>query len=301
MAGRPIIRGNVPEPIGDIIAPSRTALDALLEQQEEAADAGALAYLARVMVQATMPHSRPRGNEFTRRNGNLTMTIMAPVKFGLPYGTIPRLLLAWITTEAVRTRRRELLLGPTLGSFMRELEMVPTGGRWGTIPRLRGQMRSLFAASISCSYTDARGDLGEAMSVARRYALWWDPKSPEQTALALWTSSVTLSEDFFEEITRHPIPVDLAALRTLKRSPMALDIYAWLTYRMSYLRKPATVPWELLGLQFGSEYTRPRAFREYFIRALGRVVTVYPAARVKPTEAGLLLAPSPTSIPRRGE
>jgi len=283
------------------LIPSRGALDALLEQQEDAKDAGELGYLARVMVQATMPHSRPAGHEFTRRNGDLTLSIHAPAAIGLPYGSVPRLLLAWLTTESVRTQSPELLLGPTLGSFMRELEMTPTGGRWGSIPRLRTQMRRLFSAAVSCSYTGPAVDLGQNMAVALRYELWWDPHSPDQTALALWNSKVVLSTDFFHEIIKRPIPVDLGALRSLRRSPLALDIYAWLTYRMSYLRKPSTIPWELLELQFGAEYRLTRQFRAAFTEALARVVTVYPAAKVTPTIAGLLLRPSPTSVATRGK
>ncbi len=37
---------------------------------------------------------------------------------------------------------------------------------------------------------------------------------------------------------RPAVPIDLRALNALKGSPLALDIYSWLTYRMSYLRKP---------------------------------------------------------------
>jgi Plasmid encoded RepA protein len=51
--------------------------------------------------------------------------------------------------------------------------------------------------------------------------LWWDPKAPNQAAL--WQSKVTLSPDFFAEIVRRPVPVDMAALRALRRSPLALD------------------------------------------------------------------------------
>jgi hypothetical protein len=286
-----------------LIAPARAALDALLEQREEAREAGALGYLARVMVQATMPHREQPGNEFTRHNGVMTLTILAPSTVGLPYGTVPRLLLAWLTTEAVRTRSPELVLGPTLGSFMRELEMIPTGGRWGTIPRLRTQMRRLFSAAVSCTYSDPELDAGNTMNVARSYRLWWDPKRPDQAAL--WTSTVTLSTDFYEEIIRRPVPVDMRALRALRRSPLALDTYAWLTHRMSYLRQPVVVPWEALQLQFGADYERADNFRAALRDALRKVVAVYPRARV--TEAialpgrslGLRLEPSPTHIPAR--
>lgn len=60
-----------------------------------------------------------------------TLSLMAPTKIGLPYGTVPRLLLAWMTTEAVKTQSRELELGDSLSGFMRELDLVPTSGRWG--------------------------------------------------------------------------------------------------------------------------------------------------------------------------
>jgi hypothetical protein len=34
---------------------------------------------------------------------------------------VPRLLLAWLITEAVRTRERDLVLGDTLSRFMAQL------------------------------------------------------------------------------------------------------------------------------------------------------------------------------------
>ncbi len=91
---------------------------ALAIEDEQAQDAGALGYLARAMVQATLPHRAVKGNEFIRVNGNYSLTIMAPSNIGLPYGVIPRLMLTWLTTEAVRTKSRELELGDSLSGFM---------------------------------------------------------------------------------------------------------------------------------------------------------------------------------------
>ena len=113
--------------------------EALAIEAESAQNAGALGFMARAMTQATLPHRRVEGNEFTRRNGAFTLSLMAPAKIGLPYGIVPRLLLAWLTTEAVKTQSRELELGDSLSGFMRELDMVPTGGRWGSITRLKSQ------------------------------------------------------------------------------------------------------------------------------------------------------------------
>ena len=78
---------------------------ALAIEDEMALDADALGFMARGMVQATLPHSKVAGNEFTRKNGNYSLTILSPSTIGLPYGSVPRLLLAWVTTEAVKTKR----------------------------------------------------------------------------------------------------------------------------------------------------------------------------------------------------
>ena len=77
--------------------------EALAIEAEEAREAGALGFMARALVQATMPHSKVDGNEFERVNGAFSLNILAPSKVGLPYGSIPRLLMAWISTEATRT------------------------------------------------------------------------------------------------------------------------------------------------------------------------------------------------------
>lgn len=264
---------------------------------EEARQAGELGYMARVFAQVTLPHSRVVGPEYVRRNGLLTLSVMAPSVVGIPYGSIPRLLLAWVTTEAVRSKEQELVLGDHLAGFMRQLDLIPTGGRWGTIPRLRKQMQSLFASTLSCSFNEP-GRWSEAgFRIASKTDLWWDPKDPHQAAL--WQSTVTLSPDFYSEIVRRPVPVDLRALKELKRSPLALDFYTWLTHRMSYLSKPTTVPWTALQAQFGADYTDTYDFRKKARLALLKVHRVYPEARVSLEASGAKLMPSSPSIPPR--
>ena len=215
----------------DAMSPSveRLINDALAIESESALEAGALGFMARAMVQATLPHKKVDGNEFERRNGNFTLSLLAPSKIGLPYGTVPRLLLAWVTTEAVKTKARELELGDSMAAFMGELGMSPTGGTKGDITRLKNQTRRLFASTVSASYEDASKVADIGYRLADESALWWDAKSPEQAGL--WRSSVTLSEKFFNEVIDRPVPIDMRAMKALKRSPMALDIYTWLTYR----------------------------------------------------------------------
>ncbi len=112
-----------------------------------------------------------------------------------------------------------------------------------------------------------------------------------------------LSDEFFEEVTNRPVPLDMQALRLLKGSPMRLDIYVWLTYRMSYLRRPTAVTWDQLRLQFGTQaQTRAarHAFKNDFLGHLTRVLAVYPAAQVEETDTGLRLSPGRPHVSRNG-
>jgi hypothetical protein len=271
--------------------------DALAIEAESAQDAGSLGFMARAMVQATLPHKKVEGNEFERRNGNYTMTLLAPSRIGLPYGSIPRLLLAWLATEAVKTKSRELDLGDSLSGFMRELDMVPTGGRWGSITRLKDQAQRLFSCTVTATYDDAKKHAGMGYRVADKTVLWWDDQEPGQSAL--WQSTVKLSETFFGEIVAHPIPVDMRALNALKKSPLALDIYCWLTYRASYAKRPSVIPWSALALQFGSDYAELRFFKRAFLAELRKVFTVYAGVQVEATDEGLLVKPSLTHIRKK--
>jgi hypothetical protein len=276
---------------------SRFVEEALAIEVEDAKSEGALGYFARLLVQVTMPHSAPETNEFERRNGPLVLTMVAPSRVGLPYGTYPRLLMAWITTEAVRTKSPVLDLGDSLSAFMRRLDLDITGGEKGTVTVLRRQMERLFAASISWSYKYNGRELGMSIHPIEGRDLWWDPKRPDQ--IAMWKSSITLNERFFREVVERPVPVNMVALKVLarERSPMALDIYNWLTYRMSYLRKDQLVPWEQLQLQFGGDYKLTRQFKAKFLERLKLVKTVYRDVKVSADPEGLILSPSPSHIP----
>jgi hypothetical protein len=263
-----------------------------------------LGFIPRILIQATLPHSRPRSHDFERVNGHVALHMYAPPSVGLPYGSYPRLVLAWLTTQAVRTRSRELTLGPALSAFMHQLGLTPVTGRRGTKTRLADQLHRLFSTTIrwtrcpepkALSRADHLSATGYAL--AHCHDLWWSARDPAQQPL--WNSTVTLGGDFFDEILRHSVPVDLRALKALRRSPLALDIYPWLTHRLSYLRRPSLIPWLALEAQFGADYRRRRDFRRRFLARLADVLCVYPRARCSQTPAGLLLKPSPPHVGRR--
>jgi hypothetical protein len=273
--------------------------EALAIEEEEAKQAGALGYMARILVQATLPHSDPKDYKFERTNGKFNLAMVAHPKLGLPYGTYPRLLLTWIVTEAVRTKESTLTLGSSLSQFMSKLSLIPTGGRWGSITRLREQMRRLLSSYVSCIYEGKPEYSGINFNIAREYYLWWDPKQPAQSDL--WESTVTLGQDFFNEIITRPVPIDMRVIKMLKNSSMALDLYCWLTYRFSYLKKKTEIPWGLLQNQFGSNYADTKQgryeFKRKLINQLKKVMLVYEGAGgVNIADDNMILIPSRSHI-----
>ncbi len=260
-------------------------------------------FIAKPFVQATLPHSKVDGTHYERINGDFTLSISTQFSdTGLPYGTIPRLLLVWITTEAVKTKSRELVLGDNLSEFMRKLGLVPTGGRWGSITRLKEQSDRLFSCTIAWRYQNPKAPEQGAYTIIsrkREEIYWWDKK----TQTNLFTSQITLSQEFFEEITNNPIVVRTEALKALKQSSLAVDIYTWVTHRNSYAKKPSKIKWEALQFQFGSGYPLTaqgkRDFKKKFIGALEKVVLVYPeASKLKPKEKYLLFVPGKPDVPK---
>lgn len=272
------------------------------------------AYIARELVQCTLPHKNP-GNVplWKRTNGNLTlaiqpgMNIKSGESYGYPFGTIPRLLLFWITTESVKTQSRRLELGNSLAGFMHELGLsaYTGGGPRGDAKRLREQMERLFQARISFqrdlsrAVTTKKGGIeqhqGTAwlnMEVAPEGELWWDTKNPNQGTL--WGSWIELGDKFFRAITAAPVPVDVRALKALKRSPLALDLYAWLThesYRAHKSGKGRFIAWSLLMEQLGAEYGTEKNFSAAARAALRKVAVVYPALKLGSLRAGVRIEP----------
>ena len=159
-------------------------------------------FMARTMALCSLPRINP-GNrkEYVRRNGPYTLVMSAGGLNKLPYGNFPRLLLAWLCSEAVKTRSRVLVLGPSLAKFMKTLGVYSSGGGRDQI-KLRNQMRRLFNAHVRLVYEDEHGEQFVSSAIADRGAFWWNERKPDQPSL--WESKIYLREAFFNEIINHP-------------------------------------------------------------------------------------------------
>ena len=272
----------------------------LVGASESDADLG---FMARLMALCSLPRTNP-GNlkEYVRHNGPYKLGMTAGVDNKLPFGNIPRLLLAWVCTEAVRTQRRELVLGSSLSKFMRKLGMEDdSGSPRGNRTRLRNQMDRLFTASVQLIYEDEHGKQFTASHIADRGEFWWDPKRPDESML--FDSKIYLGEAFFNEIIRCPVPLDMNILKALKRSSLGLDWYLWLTYRTFALRAPLRLSWGQLYRQFGAHPAQAgdknivNNFRTKALRELKKIKIAWPELNYATAKGVLILSPSKPAIP----
>lgn len=288
--------------------------EAMRIEQEDAERAGAIGYMASTLVQVHLPYLdpctwRPDGQAefsslfYSRTNGKVSLLIRGMPKYGIPFGSIPRLLMAWTCTEAVRTDSPELLMGNSAASFARKLNLS-LGGR--DLARLKKQVMALVRAAITVDglVLDGQGLQWRNIQLASNGFMFWDDKTPNQSSL--WQTTLTLTDEFFRTIMDHPVPIKLDVLYALSKSPMAMDIYVWLPYRIFTLtragRTRVDITWEQLHAQFGtSRDPGPagiRAFKAQFLKRLKEVLLYYPEAQpfISVDSRCLTLRPAPLHI-----
>ena len=254
-----------------------------------------LGFMARMMALCSLPRTNPGDRlQYKRVNGPYKLVMIAGADCKLPYGNLPRLLLAWVSTEAVQTQSREIVLGRSLAEFMRTLGVYSSGGRVQI--RLRNQMRRLFSAHVQLVYEDEHGEARVSSSVADRTELWWNERKPDQSSL--WDSKIYLGEQFFNEIINHPVPIDMNTLTALKRCSLGLDLYLWLTYRTFSLRAPQQLTWRQVYRQFGADPTKSsdketiKFFRRQALRELKKIKLAWPGLNYTTALGVLILHPS---------
>lgn len=295
--------------------------DALAIEQEDARATGAIGYMIRALAQATLPHLDPKlpnGMLYSRDTGRLTLTV-APTspKHGIPYGSIPRIIMAWLCTEVVLNKDRILLdrtisLGNSQAEFLEKLQMHNNGH---DIRRLKDQSLRLFKSVISAEYTDnSQSDLSKRLLITDQSDVFWHPTKVGQRSL--WESTLLLSESFCKEVIAAPVPIDIRVYHSLSKSPMAMDIYTWFTYRMFVLRRSGRpfvlIPWIGLKAQIGSNYGKGTAttgaskviderqalysFKTNFKKRFREVLSFYPEARDHIEDTGDMLKLTPCEL-----
>jgi hypothetical protein len=280
-------------PAGGSPVPAPPAMSRALASAVSASESISFQYVP--LIQCSFPHADPKdATTFTRKNGWLELTLgTTRPDAGLPYGVPARLLTIYCTSEAVRTNSPEILLGDSVHDFLRRLDVPITRGARGSLSVYANQLLRLIRSTLTIdeNIRDGGGRSGlhirQALFVEEAQ-LWWDePESKVGNG-----SSLVLSSVLFHSILERSAPLATSAIKQLRKSPMDLDVYAWLVHRLFHLSRPSMVSWDQLSLQFGHNYELPRKFRKGFLESLKRVLLVYPDAKLKISDAGVMLLPS---------
>ena len=132
-----------------------------------------LGFMGRLLTLGSLPRTDP-GNrqQYKRQNGPYKLIMIAGGDNKLPFGNLPRLLLAWVSTEAIRTQDRKLILGPSLSSFMQELWInSDSGGSRGDRTRLKSQIDRLFSCHVDMIYETSKGKVSTGGRLAPKAVL----------------------------------------------------------------------------------------------------------------------------------
>ena len=264
-------------------------------------------YLFSGWTQAALPHKKLAEDQIWEiRSERVTLLVepgrkpnpidgLPPIAIGVPYGSRARLIMLYLQTEALKNSSREVELGKSLRAWFSRMG-IPPGGK--SIKDVREQAERISRCRLTFHLVTSGGSSsGLVNQNIVDTAMFIDTKDPIQGSLFLET--VRLSETFFEQLKRHPVPIEEAAIRSISNNSMALDIYCWLSYRLHALTTPRSVTWTALKAQFGTGFVKLAQFKYKFQPNLQLALAVYKDAKVEVDERGVILYPSkPPVAPR---
>ena len=247
----------------------------------------------------SLPHKRIE-EALWKREGHRTTLLVESGRdrtgelVGVPYGSIARLILLYLQTEAIRTNSPVVELGRSMKSWMSRMSLS-TGGR--TYQLVTEQARRISACRLTF-FTDRQNGLesrhnGAFVQNAISLAGISDDRQP-----TLWQDRVRLDDGFWRSLREHPVPVREEAIQAIGTRSLAIDVYIWLAYRLHSLPRPTSVSWVALHGQFGAGFRLVRQIKPTFLEALTLALAVYPEAHVGVRKEGLTLYPSPPAVPR---
>lgn len=259
------------------------------------------AFLFSGWAYTALPHRRLADDaSWTIRTSQASVTVQPglhvpefgdPISVGVPFGSRARLILLYLQTEAVRTKNREIELGRSMHDWLKRMNISP-GGK--TIAEVRDQANRIARCRLTFQFRK-----GSVCGLVNQHildqALFVDDDKSKRSLL----ETARLSEAYFDELNKHPFPVEEAAIRQIANNSMAIDIYTWLAYRMHVLKDTIDITWAALFDQFGHGFGRMDNFRMRFRQSLALAMAVYPAAEVDVSIGGLRLHPSTSPVAKR--
>jgi len=253
-----------------------------------------LCFSSRPFVLCGLPVRRLPANQllYERRNGHFVLQLTGHPEYGVPFGQ-DRIVPIFLATLAVQQKSQVIRFRSA--SEMLETFGMHKGGK--EYRRLIEAFERIFGATMFFG-TDTLKAGAKVIHRSRfnflREATIWYNRDPNQQPLSeAFENVIVLSDEFYQEITAHPIPTDLNAVRVLSSSPATLDLFMWLSYRCFSAKGEEAVPiFGVRGLaaQLGNtEYARPRKFREKLEEWLTAVRAMWPDCPARMSSSGTAL------------
>ncbi|MBV1692565.1 hypothetical protein KRR38_34265 [Novosphingobium sp. G106] len=291
------------------MAGTQLTLDAFLRVHDEEP---VPAFLHSALCAMSLPTKRPKDDTLPilREDGKYALAINPrpvlqnidgkPVlkSLGVPYGAYPRVALIYLLSQAVAKQSRDVYLGRNFTEWMRRLgyQTISYGPR-GTANLMREQVDRLLACEWQIRWDDM--DAGDNAFAVR------DVKISNEYAGSLdkngaFAREIRMSEAFYSQLVDHAVPLNEVAIRELKGTPTALDLYTYLAYRLPRINsaRPQMISWDQLAKHLGNEADSKR-FRQTVRETMQLVSAVYPNANVDVSGRKVVLHPSPAPLERR--
>ncbi len=266
-----------------------------------------ITYQHSVLCQTGLPYRNP-GDElrkWERVQGKVTLFVKAgeiinpkTKRFddvGLPFGPKPRLILAHLNSEALKKSSSVIDVGSSLTGFVKRIGLDGCGK---DIRAIKNHLNRLSCATIRLGYVDNYKAAQVNGQIVKAFDLWFEKDERQRV---FWPSTIKLSEEYFNSLMTHAVPLDERAVAALSHSAMALDIYAWLAQRLHRVspNKPQFITWVAIKDQFGWHYKQMNNFKRVFRKTLAIVLSQYKTAKLYQNDKGLTLCNSPTPVKSR--
>jgi hypothetical protein len=245
-----------------------------------------------------LPHHHIDGSVWIRKGLSTTLHVESGRTkngdlIGVPFGSLARLILLYLQTQATRTGNPEVELGSSMKAWMERMGLERGGRTYKTVAeqsrRISTCKLTFFAESGDAEIRENGAFVSGSISMAGL---------ADGNQTRLWKDRVRLDDGFWKSLQAHPVPVREDAIQAISTRSMAIDLYIWLAYRLHSLSKPTPISWVALHAQFGGGIALVKHLRPRLIEALQLALAVYPEAHVDVTKTGLTLHPSSPAVPK---
>lgn len=263
-----------------------------------------LGHLHSVLAICSLPYQRQpiETREWYKKQGRMSLMVSAGKLVGrdgewvdqpLPYGSRARLLLLHTCSEALRQKSATIEIEDSLTGFIKAMGFAVTGGKNGSLQSFKQQINALAACSMKIGVWD--GERAKTVNTQPFSSIdVWFPVAPQQKML--WPSTVTFSQEFYQTLSKHALPVNMHAVKAFAASPRKLDMLFWFGYRLHAIDRKTPMSWASLQEQWGTGYSRLDNFRRDFADDIKEIKEVFPKLPVTVSDDGITIHPGSSEV-----